>query len=220
MAQHDMIIDNQTFPAFRSDLNNALQALAGSNIGASPPSVTYAGQLWANTSDGVLWVRNAANAAWIAIGEFNVANMGLAKLASPQFTGAPTAPTPPLNNSSTQLATTEFLVNATVQGGARLTVRGATLQWGTSVLTTNAGGDGNIVFPVVFGAAPWFVTVAMGDPTVVFNGFPVYVQPYPAGSTNQPTATAFNFNVKRMSDGTNHASSSVRINWLAIGQTP
>ena len=46
MAQHDMNIANQSFPSFRSDLNNALTALNSNHIGASRPSSAIAGTIW------------------------------------------------------------------------------------------------------------------------------------------------------------------------------
>ena len=46
MAQHDYVIANQGFPAFRTDLNNALSAIVSNNSGSSTPSTTYAYQLW------------------------------------------------------------------------------------------------------------------------------------------------------------------------------
>ena len=71
MAQHDYIINNQTFPSFRTDLNNGLSAVASNNSGASEPTTTYAYQWWYNTSSNTLNVRNADNDAWILIGTFN-----------------------------------------------------------------------------------------------------------------------------------------------------
>lgn len=66
MAQHDYDIANQTFPSFRSDLNNALQAILTNNSGATAPAVTAAGMIWVDTSSSPpTWrVRNAANTDW------------------------------------------------------------------------------------------------------------------------------------------------------------
>ena len=50
MAQHDMNIANQSFPSFRSDLNNALTALNSNHIGASRPSSAIAGTIWIDSS--------------------------------------------------------------------------------------------------------------------------------------------------------------------------
>ncbi len=74
MSQHDYVINDQTTPAFRADLNSALAAIATNNGGSSAPSTTYAGQWWHDTSNNLLKVRNAANSAWVTVGEFDVAN--------------------------------------------------------------------------------------------------------------------------------------------------
>lgn len=90
MAQHDYSIANQSGLAFRQDLNNALAAIVSQNSGAAEPSTTYAYQWWADTTTGLLKLRNAANSAWITIGTLASANLGLAPLASPSFTGTAT----------------------------------------------------------------------------------------------------------------------------------
>ena len=90
MAQHDYILANQSGAAFRSDLNNGLAAIVSQNSGAAQPSTTYAYQWWADTTTGLLKLRNAANNAWITIGTLASANLGLATLASPSFTGTAT----------------------------------------------------------------------------------------------------------------------------------
>jgi len=46
MAQHDYDIANQSFPAFRTDLNNVLEAINTSNSGTSRPSGAVAGTIW------------------------------------------------------------------------------------------------------------------------------------------------------------------------------
>ena len=90
MAQHDYNLANQSGLAFRQDLNNALAAIVSQNSGASEPSTTYAYQWWADTTTGLLKLRNAANNAWITIGTLASANLGLAPAASPTFTGTAT----------------------------------------------------------------------------------------------------------------------------------
>jgi len=68
MSQHDYDIANQTAPAFRSDLNDALGAIATNNSGATEPSVTYANQWWYDTSNDIIKVRSEADDAWINVG--------------------------------------------------------------------------------------------------------------------------------------------------------
>ena len=65
MAQHDFNIANQGFPAFRSDLNNALSATVSLSSGSSQPSTMFAYQLWYDTSNNIIKQRNGDNDAWI-----------------------------------------------------------------------------------------------------------------------------------------------------------
>lgn len=67
MAQHDFNIANQGFPATRSDINNALAALASTSSGTSEPSTTYANQFWYDTTNNLLKFRNEADSAWITL---------------------------------------------------------------------------------------------------------------------------------------------------------
>lgn len=64
MSQHDFNIANQTGASFRSDLNDALAALATNSSGAASPSTTFAYQWWADTTANRLKQRNGANSAW------------------------------------------------------------------------------------------------------------------------------------------------------------
>ena len=50
MAQHDMNIANQSFPSFRTDLNNALSAINTMQSGTSRPSGAVAGTMWLDTT--------------------------------------------------------------------------------------------------------------------------------------------------------------------------
>ena len=75
MAQHDYVIDNQTAPNFRTDLNSALSAIVSNNSGTSAPSTTYANMMWYDTTNNLLRMRNEADDAWINLGTLDqVAN--------------------------------------------------------------------------------------------------------------------------------------------------
>tara|TARA_R100000781_G_scaffold77749_1_gene48109 strand:- start:176 stop:769 length:594 start_codon:yes stop_codon:yes gene_type:complete len=87
MATHDYSIANGTGSAVRSDLNNALAAIASNNSNGTDPSTTFAYQWYADTGDGKLYIRNAANNAWVEVGTLASANLGLATAASPTITG-------------------------------------------------------------------------------------------------------------------------------------
>ena len=65
MSQNDFTIANQGFPAFRADLNSALQALASNNSGTSAPSTTFANMWWYDSSNNIMYIRNEDNDAWI-----------------------------------------------------------------------------------------------------------------------------------------------------------
>ena len=74
MANHDYIISNQTFPATRTDLNNALSAIVTNNSSSSEPSTKYAYQWWFDTSSNTLKFRNADNDAWVSFAVFDMTN--------------------------------------------------------------------------------------------------------------------------------------------------
>ena len=50
MSQNDLVIANQSFPSFRTDLNSALQAINSSHSGSSIPSGAVAGTIWLDTT--------------------------------------------------------------------------------------------------------------------------------------------------------------------------
>ncbi len=71
MPQHDFEITNADAKgglAFRAAVNAALQALATLSSGATEPTTPYAYQHWADTTTGLLKIRNAVNSAWIVHG--------------------------------------------------------------------------------------------------------------------------------------------------------
>jgi hypothetical protein len=67
MSQNDFNIANQGFASFRGDLNSALQALASTSSGATAPATPYANQLWYDTANDLLKIRNEANSDWIDV---------------------------------------------------------------------------------------------------------------------------------------------------------
>ena len=71
MATHDYVIANGTGAAVRSDLNGALAAIVSNNSGATAPATTYAYQWWADTTTGLLKIRNSANSAWVTLFELD-----------------------------------------------------------------------------------------------------------------------------------------------------
>jgi hypothetical protein len=87
MSQHDYSLANDTGQNFRTDANNALAAIVSNNSGATEPATRFAYQWWADTTTGLLKVRNSANSAWVTVGTLAAANLGLLSLAGGTLTG-------------------------------------------------------------------------------------------------------------------------------------
>jgi len=67
MSTHDYVIANASGSAVRSDINNVLAAIVSNNSSSSEPSTKYAYMLWADTTNNVIKLRNAANDGWITL---------------------------------------------------------------------------------------------------------------------------------------------------------
>lgn len=80
MSQNDFVIANQGFASFRSDLNDALKAMAENSSGTSAPSTTYANMLWYDTTNNILKIRNEENDAFISLFTLDQANDNIESL--------------------------------------------------------------------------------------------------------------------------------------------
>jgi hypothetical protein len=142
MAQAtDYSIANQSGANFRSELNTILAAIVSQNSGSAAPATTYAYQWWIDTgvTPALLKIRNAANSAWITVGDVTSANLGLlsaataaatyAPLASPTFTGTVTIPSG---------ASISGYLTSAAAASTYLPLAGGTL---TGDVTINAQGD-------------------------------------------------------------------------------
>jgi hypothetical protein len=137
MAQHDYVIDNQTAPNFRADLNNALSAIVSTNSGSLAPSPTYANMLWYDDDADILRMRNEANDAWINIGTLNQTNNTFTPFVGGSFT-----------------TTGTITANAFVGNGAGLTGIEPTTN---AVLSATAGASTGAV-----GTYAWLATDGQG----------------------------------------------------------
>ena len=81
------VIDNGTGAAVRTKLNQITAAINSINSGSGDPSINSAFQMHIDTSSSLLKIRNAANNAYITIGNVATANLGLAPVAGATFTG-------------------------------------------------------------------------------------------------------------------------------------
>lgn len=180
MSQHDLTIANQGFPAFRSDLNSALQALGSLQSGTSAPSPTFANQMWYDTTNNILKIRNEDNDAWIsiltldqtsdllsAIGSVTISS--IAQLATAQsFTAAQRGAITALTDGST--ITPDFAVanNFSLTIGGNRTLANPTNltagQSGIIVVTQDGTGSRSLAFGSYWkfaaGTAPTLTTTA------------------------------------------------------------
>lgn len=84
----DLIVPASTSPA--NDIQrivDGFDALRSGFSGASEPTDTVAYMLWADTTTGLLKIRNAADSAWVTIGTLASTNLGLLALAGGNLTG-------------------------------------------------------------------------------------------------------------------------------------
>lgn len=112
MSQEDFIISNQGFPAFRADLNSNLQALASTSSGATAPATTYANQLWYDTANDILKIRNETNDAWISIVTLNQTSNVVTSFAA----------TPALATNNTYTGTNTYSSTMIANGNAYMSI--------------------------------------------------------------------------------------------------
>ena len=86
MAQHDYVIENQTAPSFRDDLNKVLEAIGSTNSKDIEPPQTFPGMLWYYTGNtdlvvgtqtiprNSLNIRSENNDLWYPIGRVSTTN--------------------------------------------------------------------------------------------------------------------------------------------------
>lgn len=180
MSQHDMNIANQGFPAFRADLNNALAALASTSSADTEPGTTFANQLWMDTANNILKVRNEDDDAWISLATFDqttdtvtyIDSVELAKIivsdAAQTFTAAQRGAVSALTDGAT--ITPDFAVanNFSVTlGGNRTLANPSNLtagQSGVIVITQDGTGSRTLAYGSYFkfpaGTAPTLTTTA------------------------------------------------------------
>ena len=182
MAQaSDLTIDNVTFPAFRTELNDKLAALFSQNSGTSAPDASVAYQWWVDTSTSppVLKIRNAAG-SWISVGTFDTvfAPAGLTPIAN-GGTGATTA----------SAALTALLPSQTNNANKGLFSDGTTASWKYGSLFYRLGA--NVVGTNVTTAQSVFgvgVTLAAGT-VYAFEG--LYVLTKTTGVTSHNIGLGF-----------------------------
>ena len=179
MSQNDLVIANQTFPSFRSDLNNALQALGSLNSGSSAPSTTYANMMWYDTGANILKVRSEADDAWLNVGYLNQSTNEFSILDNTKVSNTSGGQTGLLGDQSTSTwqtgtGTTQSLVSpanvkasvlansvSLTTGSGTATIGSLKMAWGkhSAVL----GGTVAITLPFSYSSTSSFGVVALSD---------------------------------------------------------
>ena len=87
-------IQNETGANVRADINLNMAAIYSLNASSSEPTQANSikRMIWADEGNDELKIRNGTNDAFITIGSLSQTNLGLAKIASPAFTGNVTVP--------------------------------------------------------------------------------------------------------------------------------
>lgn len=203
MSQNDFTIANQGFPGFRSDLNNALQALASLSSGASAPSPTFPYQIWVDTTTNpaVMKLRNGDNDAWISLGNISTTLDTFQFILSGGLSGslalsgnARTTPVAVTFNATTMTVdcslsnvfTTTFTANVTTAPTISNPGDGQTINW---FITQDATGGRTITWPASF-------KFAAGSPLTLSTGanaIDMLVATYRASTTTWHATLARNF---------------------------
>lgn len=169
MSQHDFDIANQTASNARADINSALQALASTSSGSTEPATKYANQLWYDTTNNILKIRNEANSAWLNVGYVDQTN-GFRVLDDTQVVNTSGTQTGLLGGQSTATwqagtGTLESLVSAanvkagalaaiasgTVGSSGYITVLGMRFLWDS--FTSNTDDAQSVTFATAFPTA-------------------------------------------------------------------
>jgi len=172
MAQHDFNIDNQSAPAFRGDLNNALEALGTLSSGATAPATTYAGMIWHDTAANTLYIRSDADDAWIALGTLDqsantFAPAGVAELTQVQAEDDTSTVFGQVSGQRLGQAVAAFQTdNGEIVASSGLAsssgyvkfANGIIFQW---VYSTSSSGTKSLSYPLAFPNRVWHVSMSL-----------------------------------------------------------
>ena len=162
MSQNDFNIANQGFPSFRSDLNDALQALASNSSGATEPATTYAGQFWYDSTNDVLKFRNEANSAWI-----DPPIAGLVQALSDLGVTASAAELNKMDGVTASTAEINYIDGVTSNIQTQLNAKGVGDITGVTAGTNLTGGGASGSVTVNLTASPNITSLSVGSSEVI-----------------------------------------------------
>lgn len=152
MSNHDLTIANGPGINVRQDIEAALQALGSNFFGPAVPLIAYPCQIWADSSAGLLRIRNTPNTAWITLGPLDTASFGMLPLTGGTITGNLTV------NGTTNVATLNSAGHGVtgalnVSGGANF---GSAVTAGGNFNVSVASGQNALYFSTVAGVRQWY----------------------------------------------------------------
>jgi len=225
MSQHDFDIANQEAIDARTDINNALKALASLSSGATAPTTTYANMLWYDTNTSTLKMRAEADDAWISIGYLDQSTDTFALFDDTKVVNSGGTQTGLLGDQTTAVwqagtGTTESLVSpAKVKATAfpseslsstgHITLGGVKQQWGRVQVTGSEDQDFSISFDTSFSSSPWSIVTTIETETDVTGSFDLFEAVVKTKSVSGFTG--------RVGATTNSTYPDVYVNYLAIG---
>lgn len=148
----------------------------------------------------------------------------LARLASPAFTGTPTAPTQSSSDNSTKLATTAwakagFAVSIAITGYIKFPswLGGLVIQWGRTASALDAGGGQTISFPIAFPNSRFCLIPVVASTWVSAREYTCY------SSWGNTSLVNFDLYVRRQESSGDVQNANpapgteLNIQWIAIG---
>lgn len=111
MPAFDTQVQNLTFPATRSAINNALLTIVTGGSSNAAPANPSPFQRWTDTnfSPPIIRERNSGNSIWIPVAKADTTNWGFVAADSAVLTNTPIAPTAPPGTNTTQIATCAYV---------------------------------------------------------------------------------------------------------------
>jgi len=224
MSQNDMVIDNQNFPSFRADLNNALQSLASLSGGATAPSPVYDNMLWYDTATYTLKIDS--NSTWAPVAFLNQSTNEFSLFDDTKVVNSSGTQTGIIGDQAGSVwkagtSTKESLVSPakikssvypseSLSETGHITLGNVKQQWGRVLVTGQENTPFSITFDTTYPSTPWVITT-----TIEYTGpaSPAGFELYEAVIITKSN-TGFTGGLASV---TSSLYSPVYINYLAIG---